>query len=129
MVAWYPLYQRKPCEKDHYSDFFETMVDVFGEHLVHDQVAVAHGSSLKIDFHIGSTVPGHHAVGVEFKMPANNSDVQKALGQLGQYQGRYGESLVVVVFPDLLDSKHLVPFLHDLTRMRIAHVVKKVWNE
>jgi hypothetical protein len=27
---------------------------------------------------------------------------------------------VVVVFPDLLDNKHLVPFLHELTSPRYA---------
>jgi hypothetical protein len=32
---------------------------------------------------------------------------------------------VVVVFQDLVDNKHLVPFLHELARMRL-HVVKKV---
>ena len=39
-------------------------------------------------------------------MPANNGDVQKALGQMGQYQSRYNESLIVVIFPGLLDSKY-----------------------
>jgi hypothetical protein len=97
---------------------------------VHEQVAVAHGTTLKIDFHIGGTVPGQGGVGIEFKMPTSNSDIQKAIGQLGQYQTCYGQSLIVVVFPDFLDHKHLQPFFHELGHRRIAHVIKRVfWDE
>lgn len=127
MVDWYPIYQRRDYEREHYDEFLETMVEVFGDDHVHDQVTVAHGVGLKIDFHIGN--PAYEGIGVEFKMPASNSDVQKALGQVGQYQKRYGESLIVVVFPHLLESKSLVPFLHDLTRMNAFYVVKKGWEE
>jgi hypothetical protein len=128
IVEWYPVYQEKQYEKEHYDEFYEVMADVFGQVHAHEQMAVAHGSTLKIDFHIGSSVPGNDGTGVEFKMPANNSDLQKALGQMGQYQSRYRDSLIVVIFPNLLDAKHVVPFQHELTRMNITHVVKEVWR-
>ena len=99
------------------------MTDIFGDSLVHAQVPVAHGSTLKIDFHIGS--PIHGGVGVEFKMPTNNSDLQKALGQLGQYQSRYGQALIVVVFADFIENKQLIPFTHDLQRAGVGCVVKR----
>ena len=128
LVGWYPIYQNKSYERDLYDDFEAEMIDVFGENLVHHQVSVAHGTTLKIDFHLGS--PVHGGVGVEFKMPANNSDIQKAIGQLGQYQMRYGASLIVVVFPNLIENKHLLPFTHELTRMNVWHVVKRsFWDE
>jgi hypothetical protein len=129
-AGWHPLYQTRATEKAHYPDFADAMSDVFGEALVHTQVPVAHGSTLKIDFHIGSMVPGQPGVGVEFKRPANNSDLQRAIGQLGQYQSRYGESLIVVVLADIIEHKHLQPFVHELTLKRITHVVKQVlWDE
>jgi hypothetical protein len=128
LVNWYPLYQAKDYERDLYDDFFNTMAHVFGDDLVHEQVTVAHGAALKIDFHIGSAVPGQGGVGVEFKMPATNSDVQKAMGQLGQYQQTYGQSLIVVVFPHLLQAKQLQPFFHDLAGRGIAYVVKGVFE-
>lgn len=31
IVAWYPVYRRRTYEKDHYGEFRETMVDIFGE--------------------------------------------------------------------------------------------------
>src|SRR3990172_7714293 len=43
VVAWYPVYQNRTYEKDHYAEFRETMVDVFGEDQVHEQMPVAHG--------------------------------------------------------------------------------------
>ncbi len=129
-VAWYPVYKGKNRERQFYAEFRETMTDIFGEALVHEQMPVAHGTTLKIDFHIGSAVPGQEGVGIEFKMPTSNSEVQKAIGQLGQYQGRYGQSLIVVVFPDFLEQRILVPFFHELTGRGIAHVVKReFWEE
>jgi len=128
LVNWYPHYQTKDRERALYDEFFNTMTHVFGEDLVHEQMAVAHGTTLKIDFHIGSAVPGQGGVGVEFKMPATNSDVQKAMGQLGQYQKAYGQSLIVVVFPDLVQPKHLQPLFHDLASRGIAYVVKGVFD-
>jgi hypothetical protein len=130
-VAWYPVYKGKNYERQFYAEFRETMTDIFGEALVHEQMPVAHGTTLKIDFHIGSAVPpGQGGVGIEFKMPTSNSEVQKAIGQLGQYQVRYGQSLIVVVFPDFLEQRILVPFFHELTGRGIAHVVKReFWEE
>lgn len=129
-VAWFPVYQSKTYERQYYAEFLDTMTDVFGEELVHEQAPVSHGATLKIDFHIGSAVPGQGGVGIEFKMPTSNSDVQKAIGQIGQYQSRYGASLIVVVFPDFLEQKHLQPFLHELRQRSASHVVKRVfWEE
>lgn len=126
IVAWYPVYQNRPSEKDYYNEFFETMIDVFGESLVHQQVAVAHGSSLKIDFHIGAMPTDQHGVGVEFKRPTSNSDVMKAQGQILQYQTHYRDSLIVVIFADELDPKHLFAFQAWLVERNVAHAVKKV---
>jgi hypothetical protein len=127
-VDWYPHYKSKDYESQLYDDFFSTMTYIFNDELVHEQVVVARGAALKIDFHIGSAVPGQGGVGVEFKMPASNSDVQKAMGQLGQYQSVYGQSLLVVVFPDFLQPKHLQPFFHDLASRGIAYIVKSVFE-
>jgi hypothetical protein len=78
-IAWYPIYTNKKLEGDHYDEFADTMTDIFGGAHVHTQMAVAHGTTLKIDFHIGDV--GHEGgVGVEFKMPRNMSDVQKGVG-------------------------------------------------
>jgi hypothetical protein len=121
-VEWYPIYQQRDYEKEHYADFKHVMVDIFGEDAVLEQEAVAHGSSLKIDFHIGDSAGG---VGVEFKMPANNSDIQKALGQVGQYQSRYGASLIVVIFPHLIDKKHELQFVRELSQRSVTHVTKR----
>ncbi len=127
-VDWYPHYQSKTNERELYGDFADAMMDVFGEELVHEQVPVAHGVSLKIDFHIGSVVPGEQGIGIEFKVPGNNSDIQKAMGQLDQYHRRYGQSLLLVVFDDFVQQKHLQPFLHDLRSKGIGHVVKRVFG-
>jgi hypothetical protein len=63
-------------------------------------------------------------------MPTSNSDIQKAIGQLGQYQSRYAQSLIVVVFPDFVEQKNLQPFFHELGQRGIAYVVKRVfWDE
>lgn len=68
---------------------------------VHEQLPIASGTTLRIDFHLGHRQrPG---VGVECKMPTNNADVQRALGQLDQYRERYGANLVLFVIGDYLD--------------------------
>jgi hypothetical protein len=128
-LDWYTVYQLKSNarERDLYPDFFEAMCMVYGDELVHEQVAIAHGSSLKIDFHIGSTAIGQPGIGIEFKMPASNSDVQKSIGQLGQYQTRYGQSLTLVLFEDFIETKHLHPFFHELHTRGIAYLVKRAY--
>lgn len=121
-VQWYPILKNRDYEKDYYKDFFDEMAEVFGEENVHEQVVVAHGQPLKIDFHIGH--PTNGGVGVEFKMPLNNSDVQKALGQVEMYQRRYGAEMIVVLIPDLIDRKLALPFIEDLNRKGIVTVEK-----
>jgi hypothetical protein len=75
-------------------------------------------------------VPGQGGVGVESKMPTSNSDIQKAIGQLRQYQSRYAQSLIVVVFPDFVEQKHLQLFFHELGQRGIAYVAKRMfWEE
>lgn len=121
-VQWYPILKKRPYEKDYYGEFLDEMTDVFGTEAVHKQQAVANGNSLKIDFHIGH--PQRAGVGVEFKMPKNNGEIQKALGQMDQYKARYGSDLIVVLLPNVLDEAKMTSFVEPLTRKQIAVVVK-----
>lgn len=100
-VEWYPIKRRGQYESDFYPAFAEEMDEVFGQDNVHEQLAIAYGNTLKIDFHIGP--PQGDGVGVEFKMPTTNSELQRALGQLDQYKSRYGDRLLMVLLPDFLD--------------------------
>jgi hypothetical protein len=108
-INWYPITKRGQYEKDFYPGFIEEMEEIFGENAVHEQYAVAHGNSLKIDFHLGH--PQEHGVGVEFKIPTSNSDLQRGIGQLGQYKSRYGNSLILVLLPDFIDKAQRVMFM------------------
>lgn len=100
-IEWYPIKRRGQYEADFYEPFAEEMEETFGEENVHDQLAIAFGNTLKIDFHIGP--PQGEGVGIEFKMPVNNSELQRALGQLDQYKNRYGDRLLMVLLPDFMD--------------------------
>jgi len=62
--------------------------------------------------------------GVEFKMPTNNAELQRALGQMDQYQVRYGENLLVVLFPDFLDKSQWTLFVDKLSEKKIPVIVK-----
>jgi demethoxyubiquinone hydroxylase (CLK1/Coq7/Cat5 family) len=53
---------------------------------------------------------------------------RKALGQVSLYQSRYRESLIVVVFPDQLDPKHLATFKNELTQKKVPCLVKPLWD-
>lgn len=101
-VEWYPIIERGSNERDFYPAFAEEMKEIFGSKFVHEQFPIAYGSTLKVDFHLGQ--PGREGVGVEFKMLTNNSEIQRALGQVDQYKERYKENLLVVLFPDSLDK-------------------------
>ncbi|MGE0683496.1 MAG: hypothetical protein AB7P69_21670 [Candidatus Binatia bacterium] len=92
-LAWMPLAKRGNYEKDYYPVIYEELQEIFSS--VYEQLPVAHGSTLKIDFHVGD--PQGDGVGIEVKMPMNNSDVQRALGQLDQYKRRYGDNLILFV--------------------------------
>lgn len=121
-VRWYPILTWPDYEKEYYVDFFDEMVETFGEDNVHGEVPIAHGSTLKIDFHIGH--PQNGGVGVEFKLPANNNEIQRALGQMDQYLTRYGSNLIVVLIPHRLKSTEAVLFRETLDRKGIETVMK-----
>jgi hypothetical protein len=121
-VEWYPLLNRGKYEKDLYPAFAEEMEEIFGEENLHEQYAVAHGNSLKIDFHIGH--PQEHGVGVEFKVPASNAELQRGVGQLGQYKLRYGDHLILVMVPDFLDKTQQMMFTDACRQFGVSVIVK-----
>lgn len=121
-VQWYPLVKDGKYEKDYYKDFYDEMSDLFGPLNVHEQLAIAYGNTLKIDFHIGH--PQQGGVGIEVKMPTSNGEIQRALGQLDQYVSHYGKELIVVLLPDFLKDAQLQLFLDEIKRKDIAVVVK-----
>lgn len=121
-VQWHPVMKNRQYEKDYYRDFYEDMSEHFGPLNVHEQLSIAHGNTLKIDFHIGH--PQQGGVGIEFKMPTGNAEIQRALGQLDQYVSRYGKELIIVVLPDFLKDAQLQLFLDELGRKSITVVVK-----
>jgi hypothetical protein len=101
-VELYPILKRGQYERDFYDPFQEEMADIFGPANVHPQLAIAYGNTLKIDFHIGAAAD--KGVGVEWKMPTSNSELQKAIGQLDQYKERYGPNLIVVLVADFISE-------------------------
>lgn len=121
-VEWHMVTKRGEYEKDLYPAFAEEMEEVFGEDFVHSQLPIAFGTTLKIDFHLGH--PQREGVGVEFKMPSNNADIQRAIGQMDQYRARYGENLVVVLFPDFLDKAQQMLFIDKLSERKIQVILK-----
>lgn len=123
-VKWYPILKSYEYEKDYYPDFCDEMSEVFGDDNVHEEHAVAHGTTLKIDFHIGHPQSG--GVGIEFKLPTSNSELQRALGQMDQYVSRYGPNLIIVLIPlpDFLKKAQETLFLDELKRKGIEAVVK-----
>lgn len=121
-VKWYPILKSYNYEKDYYQDFMDEMLEIFGPDNVHEQLPVAHGTTLKIDFHIGHPQKG--GTGVEFKVPKSNSELQRALGQMDQYASRYGSELIVVLIPDFLANAQVQQFLDELRSKRIDTVVK-----
>ncbi len=98
-LAWFPITKSGKYEKDYYPIIHDELSEVFGD-TVYEQQAVAHGTILKIDFHVGE--PQGAGVGIEVKMPTSNSEIQKALGQVDQYVRRYGGELVIFVLQDFL---------------------------
>lgn len=121
-VEWHIVGARSNYEKGFYQGFYDDMEEIFGESYVHDELPIASGTTLKIDFHLGH--PQRAGVGIEFKMPSNNADLQRALGQMDQYQARYGENLLVVLFPDLIDKAKETLFIDKLSEKGIAVIVK-----
>jgi hypothetical protein len=119
-LGWFPITKDGKYEKDFYPVIYDELREAFGD-VVYDQLPVAHGSTLKIDFHVGD--PRGHGVGIEVKMPMSNAEVQRALGQLDQYQQRYGDNLIIFIIdelkPEILDF-----FLDALKRKNVATVVR-----
>jgi len=121
-IQWYPVIKRGKYEKDFYPAFEEEMKEIFGPDFVHRDLPIASGTTLKIDFHLGH--PQREGVGVEFKMPTNNSEIQRALGQLDQYKERYGDRLLIVLFPDFLNEAQKTLFVDQLSAKGVTIVVK-----
>jgi hypothetical protein len=109
LVGMFPILKRGSYERDFYDAIEDELADALGGPNVHPQLAIAYGNSLKIDFHIG---PANGAgVGLEVKMPTNNSDLQKAIGQLDQYQARYSSNLILLLLPDFINEAQKQMFL------------------
>lgn len=121
-VEWHQILKRGRYEKDFYAPFAEDMAECFGEGLVHEQLPVASGNTLRIDFHIGH--PQQPGVGVEFKMPTNNGELQRALGQIDQYMSRYGQNLIVVLFPDWIEGAQLTLFREQVASKGATVILK-----
>lgn len=107
-VEWYPILKRGKYEKDFYPSFEQEMEEIFGSAQIHPQLPIAFGSTLKIDFHIGH--PQREGVGIEFKMPTSNAELQRGIGQLEQYLARYGNRLILVLFDDFLEKAQVQLF-------------------
>lgn len=120
-LAWFPISCEGEYERDFYPIIRDELSEVFGS-AVYEQLPVAHGSTLKIDFHVGD--PSGHGVGIEVKMPTNNADVQRAVGQLDQYQRRYGHNLILLVLGEFLKREILSSFIDALKGRSIATVVR-----
>ena len=121
-VQWYPIPRNKNYERDYYDEFCDEMVEIFGKDKVHEQYVVAHGKPLKIDFHIGH--PQETGVGIEFKMPTSQGDIQRAFGQLDDYLTRYGRNLIVVLFANFMSQTEIAMFLETLKTKGIETVIK-----
>jgi hypothetical protein len=122
LLGWVPIVKRGDYEKDFCLVFGEELREVFGDDLVYEQLPVAHGNTLRIDFHVGD--PQGEGVGIEVKMPTNNGDVQRALGQLDQYKRRYQDELVLLVVADLLKPELLKFFQTELESKHLSVIVR-----
>lgn len=120
-LAWFPITKGGEYEKNYYPVIHDELSEVFGN-VVYDQQPIAHGSILKIDFHVGD--PQGSGVGIEVKMPTRNSEVQRALGQIDQYQRRYGNELIMFVLLDFLKPDGLHLFQEELKRKGVRAVFR-----
>jgi hypothetical protein len=57
-------------------------------------------------------------------MPSTMADVQRALGQLSQYQSHYGSELVLLALQDFLKPEILRFFQDELVRREVRTVVR-----
>ncbi len=120
-LAWFPITKSGKYEKDYYAVIHDELNEVFSG-VVYEQQPIAHGTTLKIDFHVGS--PQGLGVGIEVKMPTSNSEIQKALGQVDQYQRCYGDELILFVLIDFLKKAEIHFFREELVRKRIRAVFR-----
>lgn len=121
-IESYPIIKRGEYEKDFYDAFENEMEEVFGSENVHAELAIAYGNSLKIDFHLGH--PQREGVGVEWKLPTSNAEVQRAIGQMDQYRERYADRLLLVLVPDFLEKAQVQMFTDQARSKNITVVVK-----
>lgn len=121
-VQWYPILKKREYEQDYYEDFSTEMAEVFGREKVHAQYAIAHGTTLKIDFHLGP--PLQSGVGVEFKMPNSQGDIQRAFGQVDEYRTSYGQNLIVVLLGNFMTETEVAMFTDALCRKGVETIVK-----
>ena len=63
-------------------------------------------------------------VGVEFKLPTSNAEVQRAIGQMDQYRERYADQLIIVLVPDFLEKAQTQMFTDQARAKSIAVVIK-----
>ena len=115
--------KRGRLERDYCEHVWGELSEVFGERNVHEQLAVAHGSTLKIDFHVGP--PQSAGVGVEVKLPTSNSEIQRAMGQTDQYRTRYGETLIMLIFPDFVTEASLALLEDHLRAKSVLTIVHR----
>jgi len=121
-LSWYSTPRRGRFEKDFYPSLAEELAEVFGNDQVYEQLPIAHGTTLKIDFHLGH--PQGKGIGIEVKMPTNNSEIQRGLGQIDQYLHRYGDQFILLLVPDFMSEAALV-FMTDQLRLKgVTTVVK-----
>ena len=109
-IEMYPILKRGQYEQDLYGPFQDEMIEIFGVNHVHPQLAIAYGTTLKIDFHIG--LASGAGVGIELKMPNSNSELQRAIGQIDQYRDKYGNNLVMVLLADFMKEAEKQLFLN-----------------
>jgi hypothetical protein len=122
-VSWFPVLKDHEQEKLYYQGFRDEMTEVFGNDYVHEQHPIAHGSTLRVDFHIGHPAKG---IGVELKLPKTNSDLQRLSGQLDQYKQAYADNFILVAFtPVLRDTPRLLVALRELTALKGVCLVEK----
>ncbi len=121
-IELYPIQKRGQYERDFYDAFHDEMAEIFGPANVHPELAIAYGNTLRIDFHIGAA--SDKGVGVEWKMPTSNSELQKAIGQLDQYRERYGPNLIVVLLADFISEAQRQLF-RSATTSRGIEVIQK----
>jgi hypothetical protein len=119
-LGWVPINKRSEYEKDYYPILKDELQEVFGA--VYEQLLIARGSVLKIDFHVGD--PQGHGVGIEVKLPKNNAEVQRMLGQLDQYQRCYGENLLLFVMIDFLKPEVVHSMQNELKHKNIRAVFR-----